>query len=265
MTFAGRMFSISLCFYCLLHVSAARAEFVVYVADMPPYSFVNDKQQAEGILVDALTEMMRRSKLAFTPDDMKKIPWPRAISETELRPGRMVLGVARTEDRETRFKWVGPFCSVRLGLVAKKARHIRIRGREEISGYSVGAIINSAPAGLLQSELGISLKTLSLVSGSDQLFRMLQADRLDLVCHDDNVAPHYMQQMGYEPDDYEMVYVFKEQYLYVALNKTTDDAVVARMQQSLDEMKKPVKGRSPFETIMRRYIGDHKALDIVTP
>jgi polar amino acid transport system substrate-binding protein len=237
----------------------------VYVADMPPYIFVNDKQQPEGILVDTLTEVMRRSRLAFTPDDMQKIPWPRAVSEAELRPGRMVLGVARTEDREARFKWVGPLCSVRLGFVAKKSRHIRIRAREEIAGYSVGAIINSAPAGLLQSELGVSPKTLSLVSGNDQLFRMLQAERLDLVCHDANVAPYHMQQVGYEPDDYEMVYVFKEQYLYIALNKTTDDAVVARMQQGLDEMMKPVKGRSPFETIMRRYIGDHKALDIVTP
>ncbi|MFV0349111.1 MAG: hypothetical protein ACK5JO_11030, partial [Halodesulfovibrio sp.] len=115
---------------CVLQTFDARAEFIVYAADMPPYSIVKDGEPVGGMLVDIFSEMMRRSNMAFDAADIRKIPWSRAMNDTELHPGRLVLGAARMDDREARYKWIGPLCNVRLGLIAKKARHIRIRTKE---------------------------------------------------------------------------------------------------------------------------------------
>ncbi|UZP65819.1 transporter substrate-binding domain-containing protein [Desulfovibrio mangrovi] len=245
-------------------MSAARAGFVVFAGDLPPYHFEDANKRIVGISVEVLTEMMRRCDMAFHPELVRNPPWARALKETELIPDHLLIGVVRTADREPLFKWIGPLSTIRMGLIAKKSRHIRIRDKDEIRNYSIGAINNSAPASLLQAE-GFPKEKLTLLTDNNQQFRMLQAERVDLITHVDTVAPYFMRELGYALEEYEMIHVIREVPLYFAVNKATDDAVVARLQHALDEMKKkPAKGQSSYDAIVQSYLGE-EALHVVLP
>ncbi|MFV0347643.1 MAG: substrate-binding periplasmic protein [Halodesulfovibrio sp.] len=255
---------VACCF--VLHAQPARCEFVVYAGDLPPFHYAGeDSKQIEGVSIDILKDIMRESDIVFHPELVRMVPWARAIKETEMHPGYMLLGVAKTEDRLPLFKWIGPLCTVRMGLVAKKSRHIHINKKGDIFRYSIGVINNSAPASLLHGSVGIPMERLTLLTDNLQQFRMLEAERVDLITHVDTVAPYFMRRLGYNPDDYEMVFVMKELPLYIVVNKTTDDAVVHKLQHALDAMKKrPSGGASRYDAILHTHLGG-QALEVTGP
>ena len=260
-------FTVLLVVWCSLFPAVpARCEFVVYAGDLPPFHYAGeDSKQVEGVSIDILKIIMRTSGIKFHPELVRMAPWARAIKETELRPDHMLLGVAKTEERAPLFKWIGPLCTVRMGLVAKKSRHIRIHSADDIPKYSIGVINNSAPASLLHESVGIPMDRLALLTENLQQFRMLEAERVDLITHVDTVAPYFMRRLGYNPDDYEMVFVMKELPLYIVVNRFTDDAVVEALQHALDDMKQhPPRGVSQYDAILRVHLGG-QALEVTAP
>jgi polar amino acid transport system substrate-binding protein len=74
-----------------------------------------------------------------------------------------------------------------------------------------------------------------------------------------------MRRLGYNPDDYEMVFVMKELPLYIVVNRFTDDAVVEALQHALDDMKQhPPRGVSQYDAILRVHLGG-QALEVTAP
>lgn len=245
--------------------SVVHGEFLVYAGELPPYHAVGEDKQVHGVSIDILEELMRRSNIGFDSKTVRHAPWARAIQETELKPGRMLVGVARTEQREKLFKWIGPFCTLKMGLIAKKSRHIRMREVKDISAFTIGVINKSAPASVLQSDFGVPESRIVALSDGDQQFKMLEAGRVDLITHVDSVAPYFMTQLGYNPQDYEMVYVLKVLPLYYAVNVATDDALVMRMQRSFEAMNvRSASGESVCEQLLRKYKLEMR-LDVVSP
>jgi ABC-type amino acid transport substrate-binding protein len=79
---------------------------------------------------------------------------------------------------------------------------------------------------------------------------MLQANRIDLWAYGAPVIMWNLKELGYPTSDYEEVLTLTEsQHYYFAVNKNTDDAIVARLQAALEQ----VKASGKFSEIVARY------------
>lgn len=227
---------------CFPGIATAADEFTIYAGNLPPYHSYDEEGHAIGLSVDVLAEMLRRSEIPFHNQRTCKVPWARAVEETRFKTHRLIIGAMRTPERESHFKWVGPYATLNVGLIAKKDRGICIATLRDLSRYSIGVITNSAPAEQLVTLAPDTRDTMELLTTSEQQFRMLAADRVDMISHVGSVALYFMRSLNMNPKAYEIVYLLDMQQLYFALSKDTDDAVVERMQKSLNSMRSSADG-----------------------
>lgn len=236
---------------------ALAMDFTVYAGKVPPFTMVDDKGKVSGAAVDVVSEIMHMAGYPFDSDEIMSISWARAVEDTETNPGTMLFSVARTPQRENRFKWVGPIGEVNLGLVAKRTSKISIRNKDELKQYGIGVIRNSGPMQILLNSYGIPLENLTLLSSDLLQFRMLDQGRVDLITQADTAAPSWIRELGMRQQDFEMVHVMKRLSLYVAFNLSTDEVVIRRLQNALDELKIPQdNGMSRYDEIMSAYMAD---------
>lgn len=253
-------FSLCLLVVLLTGHNGFAQDFTVYVGTVPPFTQLNEDGIVSGAAVDVVTTIMERAGIPVDPEKFRPISWARAVEDTETTPHTMLFCVARTPQREQRFKWVGPIASLNLGLVGAKSRRIVINAPDDIKMYQIGAIRNSAPVHIMKKQYGISDDHLTLLATDKLQFKMLEQGRVDLIAQADTAAPSWIKELGMDQSDFEMVYVLKHLKLFIAFNKTTDDAVIAKLQAELDAMKKPAaNGVSEYGRIMKRYL-EHGAI-----
>ncbi|HJV80760.1 substrate-binding periplasmic protein [Noviherbaspirillum sp.] len=231
--------------------SAQTLDDLTYITeDYPPFNFERDGKR-QGIAVDVLAEMLAQAGAKKTRADIRVWPWARGY-ETALNEKNTVLfSTTRTEAREKLFKWVGPIMPSRIVLVAKKRKGIKIASIDDLkaANYRIGVVREDVGEKLLD-DLGVPKdKTFQANSGMS-LAKMLQADRIDMWAYGDQVILWNLKELGYPTRDYEEVYTLNESlHYYFALNKETDDRLVARLQAALDQVK--AKGR--LSAIVARY------------
>lgn len=231
--------------------------FTVYVGKVHPFTIVGDTSGATGAAVDVVSELMERAGHPIDTGEILSISWARAVEDTETKPGTMLFCVARTPQREQKFKWVGPIAELNLGLVANRHPRIVINDERDVKKYSIGVVRNSAPMQILENSYGVSPSSMRPLASDEFQFKMLHERRVDLITQADTAAPSWIKKMNLDQSDFEMVHVIKHLQLYIAFNKETDDALIESFQAALDGMKMPNgDGVSRYNEIMKEYLAD---------
>ncbi|MBZ9613488.1 substrate-binding periplasmic protein [Rheinheimera maricola] len=109
----------------LWHVAFnATANTVVslYTEHMPPYNYQQDNK-VEGINAELIRQLCQRVQLDC---QMVVLPWRRAFENAQQQQMSGVFSTARSEQRESLFRWVGPIASD-WGYV------FRLKGRTEVN------------------------------------------------------------------------------------------------------------------------------------
>lgn len=235
---------------------AGQVDFDIYVGRVSPFTVVSEAEKVTGAAVDVVEIIMERAGNPIDTEEIQSISWARAIFDVENISKTMIFCVARTAQREDKFKWVGPVAELNLGLVAKREPRIEIRDKADLHEYRIGAVRNSGPAQILETVYQIPIDELTLLSNDTLQFKMLESGRVDLITQADTAAPAWLTKLGLDQADYEMVHVMKRLKLYVAFNKSTDQALIDRIQAALDDLKKRKNGRpSEYQLIMKEYLG----------
>ncbi|MGE5651681.1 MAG: substrate-binding periplasmic protein [Bacillota bacterium] len=235
-------------------IAGARAqsldELTFITEDYPPFNFER-RGQRQGISVDLLEEMLVADGAAKRRKDIKVWPWARAY-QTALRERNTVLfSTARTGERESLFKWVGPIMPSRIVLVARKTSRIRFGSLDELNRMNLRiGVVREDIGGLLLARQGVQKEKMLQAHSGKNLAKMLQAGRVDLWAYGAQVIQWNLKEMGYPSADYEEVHTLADdQHYYFALNKDTDDRLVARLQAALDALR--ASGR--LAEIVARY------------
>ncbi len=232
-------------------VCAQTVDDITFITeDYPPFNFERDGKR-QGIAVDVLVEMLALIGAKKTRADIKVWPWARGY-ETVLKEKNTVLfSTTRTDAREYLFKWVGPIMPSRIVLVAKKKHGIKIDTIEDIkkANYRIGVVREDIGEQLLATS-GVSKDQTLQANSGVSVAKMLQAGRVDMWAYGDQVILWNLKELGYPTGDYEEVYTLAEsQRYYYALNKDTDDKLVAKLQAALEQ----VKAKGKFNEIVERY------------
>lgn len=238
---------------CILMVTPTLAvDFTVLVNQLPPIKLIQNGQ-LHGIAGDILTEIMVKQDIRISRERIHAVPWKDAFSRTLNTPGTICLTMARTPDRISLFKWVGPIYRTKIGLIAKKERDISLLNIRSISRYRVGTVSNSAPEKLLL-KAGVSPEQLDRSNTASKAVERLATGKVDMLSFAQTPTFYTMVNNDINPNDYEMIHELTTLDLYIAFNKETDDQLIHKLQRTLDELRAPKSnGMSRYDEIISKY------------
>ncbi|MBZ0217275.1 MAG: transporter substrate-binding domain-containing protein [Fimbriimonadaceae bacterium] len=202
--------------------------------EYPPFNY-RENGELQGISVEIMIEIFGRTNSGLTARNIELLPWARGYNLTLTKENHALFSTTRTAERETLFKWVGPFAANTIGLIARKDRNITVNTIDDIRGLKIG-VVKDDVGHLLLRAAGMADSELDIVLTNDSNYKKLIAGRLDVISYATEVARWGLMNLGENPLDYDAVYELKRGDLYLALNPQTDDRVVAELQDAFDSM-----------------------------
>ena len=210
-------------------------DFTIMTEQYPPHNFQVDGE-LRGISADIMTLMLSKLGSKLSRKDIEVLPWARGYHETLNHSNKCLFSTTRTEERENLFKWVGPISPTKVALIAKKSRNIQINSIDDLSKYTIGVITDDIAE---QTLINMRVDGLILddVSRTIMNIKKLNSERIDLWGYAEEVAKWELKSNGFNPNEYETVYVLQANELYFAFNMETPDKLINQLQRVLDEIK----------------------------
>lgn len=233
---------ISLClffFVTTVHANTVRP-FVILTENWPPYNFQKDGI-AKGISIDILQLVLKKAGRAQDPKDVKIYPWIRAYKAAQNETNSILLSTARTEERESVFKWVGPIFEIEYNLYALKSMDIKINSLEDLVKYKVGTLRGDAVEEVLINNSNLKKSDLQRVASNIQNTKKLTRGRVDLIAQSRETTLATCKEAKLNPLNFTVVYTISKQDMYYAFHKETPESVIAALQSAFDELKKEGK------------------------
>jgi polar amino acid transport system substrate-binding protein len=223
------------------HAQAAEP-ITFYTEEYPPYNFINDQGEIDGIstrlLQEALTAIDR-------PVSFLLVPWARAFSEARLRPGNCVYSTARTTEREAMFHWVGPLVKTEWAAFALSGHNIKATSLEELKGLKVGSFHEDA-IGIYVANHGVSIIN---ASRDSENLKRLTSGLIDVWVTGPNVAEVVAGSAGIR---LERLFTFRRSEIYLACHKSIPASFLEQLQTQLDQLKE--EGR--YHQIRHQVLGN---------
>lgn len=222
----------------MMHCACRAQTISVMGENLPPFA-VLENGVLSGPNVDKVLKIMAAVDKPLNVTDIEILPWARAYKTLESSPNTALFSLARTPEREKRFKWVGPLCSVELGLLAKRSKKIRLDSTSDIKKYRLGSIRNSAPEELFRNHFNLSTTDLIRTTEGGQNIRQLDSDRIDIFAYSVPTFNYLSAKIGLNPDDYEVIHTLKKSDLYLAFHRETDDTLIDKLNTALKQLQEP--------------------------
>lgn len=230
--------AVSVCLMPATSTSSADSvdDLTLLTEQYPPFNFQADGN-LQGISIELMEKILEKVGSKLNRGDIELQPWARSYKQVQEDKNVALFAMTRLAERENMFKWMGPLTPTVLGLTAKKSRNIKIDVFDDIKKYQVG-VIRAGICPMLLVKRGIQKNTLQEVAETIQNIKKLNIDRIDIWAYETSVAKWELKSNGYDPNDYEVVYVLQEGELWFAFNKETPDATIRVMQDAYDELAK---------------------------
>lgn len=221
---------------------------VLLTENFPPYNMATDGKNfatdanIQGIAADLVREMFKRADIPYSLT--LRFPWDRIYKLALDKPGYGVFVMARLPEREKAFKWVGPLGPDDWILLARPDSPITLDDLKQARIYRIGAYKGDA------IEMSLTEKGMNpVVALRDQdNATKLKSGEIDLWATGDPAGRYLARQAGVT--DLKTVLRFNSASLFLALNKSTPDEVVARLQKALDQMR----SQGFVDEVMGRYL-----------
>lgn len=216
--------------------SLVRAESLVLLTEnLAPFNMsTNGGNYAKdagvsGISSDTMRAVCERAKVEC--QQILRFPWDRVYQQTLSDAGYGLFSVARTAERESLFKWVGPIATNDWVLMAKADSPISLSNLQDAAQYRIGGYQGDAISQYL-IDRGLTVQT-SLRDNEN--VQKLAKGQIDLWATADPTGHYLAKQAGVE--DFKVVQRFYTAKLYLALNKNASDALVQQLQAALDSLR----------------------------
>lgn len=221
------------------HAQAAEP-ITFYTEEYPPFNFINDQGEIDGIstrlLQEALTTIDR-------PVSFRLVPWARAFSEARLRPGNCVYSTARTVEREAMFRWVGPLLQTEWAAFALPGHGIKATSLEELKGLRVGSFHEDAIS-IYVANQGVPIIN---ASRDSENLKRLTSGLIDVWVTGSDVAEAVGGSAGVK---LERLFTFRRSEIYLACHKSIPNSFLEQLQTRLDRLKEEGRNRQIWQQVL---------------
>ncbi|ODP97117.1 amino acid ABC transporter substrate-binding protein [Salinivibrio sp. SS3] len=205
-----------------------------YITEVyPPFNY-EERGELKGIAVDFLEAATEAAGDPVSRDQVKIQPWARGYATTLSEPNTVLFSTTRTDEREDKFKWVGPITDTKIVVWAPKSKGITIDNASDFANYKVGVVRDDVGEHLLRS-MGVDEDALRLSPKADLLAKQLAAGRVDMWAYEENVSAFIMSQNNIDTSQFEVVHVLDESQLYYSFSNNTPDSYIEKLQAGIDQ------------------------------
>lgn len=233
-----------LVFVSMLPQAAGCQSLRILARSNPPYAL---QTMADGEQGDASIEVVHEiQRRLHATGAVIRVPWARAMRMLEQGPNTVLCGIARTAQRNQRFRWVGPLSESTYILYVRttapqlasldQARHLR----------SIGVVRDDARDQLL-SEAGFS--NLDRADDSVTNVRKLMAGHVDAFASSDVMIDRLLNKSGVARSSVREGLRFHQAQTWLAFSPDTPASTIADWQRTLDAMQKD----HTLQGIMRKF------------
>lgn len=208
--------------------NAQAEEFVFTTEQLPPFN-MSSGGKIIGIAADKLTEMMKRANLTYHID---MFPWARAYQSAEKNNQTCVFSAARTAERESKFKWVGPVATTSWVLYGLAERNLHLATLQDASSLVIGTYNGDVRDDYLRNK-GMKVDPVSTDSANP---RKLLLGRIDLWASATHEAKAQINANNWG-NKIVPVLTFNRVSLYLACNRGIPDEDIERMNAALRLME----------------------------
>ncbi|MCP4752946.1 MAG: ABC transporter substrate-binding protein [Proteobacteria bacterium] len=214
----------------------------------PPFNMKKDGR-LQGIAIDLMGKMLVEIGSTQTRENIKLLPWALGYKRIQATRNTCLFSMTRTAERENMFKWVGPIAPTKISVLALKKRNIKIRSEKDLAKFKAG-VIRDDIGDQMANKAGIKKKNIQRVSSNTANIKKLLRGRIDIWIYEESVAKWQIKSAGFNPNDFEVVYVLKKGELFFAFHKETPDSQIDQFQKALDGLK----STKEHETILNKYL-----------
>ena len=230
---ALKVFWLVLCLLVVSQAAPASTSLSFLSEDNPPVNYRDGNQEPAGFSVELLNliwiEMNEpRHTIHF-------MPWARAYFLTQKEQNTVLFATSRTPGREKSFKWVCPISFADVVLIGHK-NHADKDSRP-LKELSIGVVRADIAEEVVTKQLPQS-SNLVRARNVEQLLRLLERNKVDVIATYSTVAYTSMQYLGMEPIHYPIIRKLYEQQDCYAFNKNIDDNIIQKYQDALNKVRK---------------------------
>jgi len=194
-----------------------------------------------GLSAEQVEELLRRAAVPYV---LRQAPWPRALQSALELPGHCAISMARSLEREDKYRWIGPVARMDWVLYArhddKRAPASLEQVREALIGGSASDVITQW---LVAGKFRVDQ------TSTDQLNpAKLMAGRFDYWAVSRQRGATMTAEAGLT-GRIVPVLTFGHSDLYLGCHRETPDDVVRKLNQVLNEMR----ADGTVERILARY------------
>lgn len=187
------------------------------------FQFINSTGEIDGFAVEAVNKLSHEAGYQTHLDIM---PWARAYKLAQNEPNLMIFSMARTEQREAQFHWIGSLCRVPLyiwSLADNPTKHIS--GIDELKLRSFVVRQDSQFDQYLTS---LSFTNLFRINDVEQTLGMLLKGRAEFTIHGNLQMNYILDNLGVASSQFKRLYRFEDvtSNLSLAFSKDTDVEVL---------------------------------------
>lgn len=224
-------------------------EFHLYTEQMPPYNLMQNGE-VKGVATLFLKQVMQEYGTFIDTKKIRLLTWSRAYEEALKDEQSILYSVAKTPQREELFQWVGPIDTMQIGLIAKKSRAIKIDSPKDLNNYKIGTMPRTATEDILK-ELGVMDENLDRFSHIESQLKKLEANRVDMVAFSYQAMEYLLHKLGFNQEEYELVYTLKKVDLYYAFHKKSNEQMIERLNGIIQVFNNDKN--TSFETLKKNF------------
>lgn len=215
---------------------------------LPPFGIEN-KGKLAGFSIATLERLLDSSALRENKRQIQLVSFARAYAQLEARPRTIALHFARGPSRENKFKWLGPYHNISMGLVGLKNIDVEYSTFDDLKDLKVAVVRDTLLQDILMTR-GFPEENMVLISDPISGIKMLNAGRVSFFAHIPSVLRHIKEyELNMDAGLLEEKYTLQTGEFYFAMSADFDDELVAQLQTLLQAMQ----ARAAFDDLLLEH------------
>ncbi|MEE9418668.1 MAG: transporter substrate-binding domain-containing protein [Desulfatiglandaceae bacterium] len=233
----------------LITISAFAQELKIVTENYPPYNY-EENGKVKGVSTEIVRAVLKEMGLNIK---ITVYPWARTYRLALEEPNTLIYSIARTPEREHKFKWVGVIAPADQVLLSLKERtDIKLNNLDDTRKYKIGTVRDDVIEHHLLSNGFKVGKNIDRCNNYNSNIKKLLRKRIDLCAIGKLVGYNILRKIGHEPGDtVKQVYRFDvlSKGVNMAFQKDTPDEVVNKFRRGL----KKIKENKTYDKILSKY------------